>query len=73
MDLLFQSLKIFQANEDAFLTVKKTTESIFYRETIFLSAPAEILRLFDNNFFFSSKVSETKISVFSMVNKNKHL
>ena len=74
MDLLFQSLKIFQANEDAFLTIKKTTEisdNLLQRDNIFIrnAAPAEILHQFDNNFFFSSKVSETKMSVFSMVNK----
>ena len=32
-------------------------------------APAESLRPFDKNFIFSFKVSETKMSVFSLVNK----
>ena len=39
LDLLFQSLKIFQANKDAFLTVKKTTEisdNLLQRDNIFI-------------------------------------
>ena len=42
------------------------------RETIFLSEPLHCQKssvYLTINFFFSSKVSETKMSVFSMVNK----